>query len=210
MSFSIVLSPPPTLSPSFPRTQQQHQLPNSLNLVSDKFTLQFLSFGTRHRLQASRRISNFPQGIDNLVDDPRSWSRSIDRRDDGEYDDEEDDDDDDDDDEEDRSLDLLVRFVQNIFKKISKRARRAVRSVLPISISAKLVGFSVNGVLILAFLWIMKAFLEVVCTLSSVVFVSILLIRGVWTGVTHLQENRNLKVNEFDDQNTWTGAQPAT
>ncbi|KAJ9561122.1 hypothetical protein OSB04_006282 [Centaurea solstitialis] len=41
-----------------------------------------------------------------------------------------------------------------------------------------LVGFSVNGVIILAFFWILKAFLEVVCTLGSVVFVSILLVRG--------------------------------
>lgn len=55
-----------------------------------------------------------------------------------EFDDDEDEDGDEDDDE-DRSLDLLVRFVQNVFKKISRRARRAVRSVLPISISTKLV-----------------------------------------------------------------------
>ncbi|CAF1896676.1 unnamed protein product, partial [Brassica napus] len=63
--------------------------------------------------------------------------------------------------EEDRSLDLLLRFVENVFRKVSKRARRAVRSILPVSISTKLVGFSVNGVLMLAFLWILKAFLEV-------------------------------------------------
>ncbi|TXG64052.1 hypothetical protein EZV62_011046 [Acer yangbiense] len=72
------------------------------------------------------------------------------------------------------------------------------------------VGFSVNGVLVLAFLWVLKAFLEVICTLGSVVFVSILLIRGVWTGVTYLQESRNHRMGELDDENsTWTGAQPA-
>lgn len=43
------------------------------------------------------------------------------------------------DDEDDRSLDLLVRFVQNVFRKVSRRARRAVRSVFPVPISAKLV-----------------------------------------------------------------------
>uniref|UniRef100_M4DGX3 Uncharacterized protein n=1 Tax=Brassica campestris TaxID=3711 RepID=M4DGX3_BRACM len=37
------------------------------------------------------------------------------------------------------------------------------------------VGFSVNGVRILAFLWILKAFLEVACTLGTIVFTSILL-----------------------------------
>ena len=41
--------------------------------------------------------------------------------------------------EEDRSLDLLLRFVENVFRKVSKRARRAVRSILPVSISTKLV-----------------------------------------------------------------------
>ncbi|KAF3434520.1 hypothetical protein FNV43_RR21605 [Rhamnella rubrinervis] len=159
MSFSVTFSPP-TLSQSIPRTQRQ-QLFHSLSLHSNKYTLQFLSFETRHhRLQASRRSSNFPQGIHNLVDDPRSWGRSIGSEIDRRGDDEDDDEENDDDGDDDRSLDLLVRFVQNMFKKISKRARRAVRSVLPICISTKLVRFSVNGVLILAFLWILKAFLE--------------------------------------------------
>ena len=72
------------------------------------------------------------------MDDPRNWSRSIGSefsRMTG-YDDDEDEDDDE---EEDRSLDLFVKFVQNVFKKISRRARRAVRSVLPIPIPTKLV-----------------------------------------------------------------------
>ncbi|KAF7851596.1 hypothetical protein BT93_L3480 [Corymbia citriodora subsp. variegata] len=159
----------------------------------------------RSRLRASRRASNFPQGGGgNLVGGARNWSRAIDSvyGDDGEGGSDE---------EEDRSLDLLVRFVQNVFGKISKRARKAVRSVLPVSISTQLVSFSVNGVLILAFLWVLKAFLEVVCTLGSVVFISILLIRGVWSGVSYMQENRGYKMNEADDDHrAWTGAQPVT
>lgn len=52
---------------------------------------------------------------------------------------------------------------------------------------------------------------QVICTLGSVVFVCILLIRGLWTGVTYLQESRYQKVNEFDDdRRAWTGSQPAT
>ncbi|KAJ6905722.1 hypothetical protein NC652_023472 [Populus alba x Populus x berolinensis] len=53
-------------------------------------------------------------------------------------------------------------FVSNVFKKVSKRARKAVRSVLPVPLSTKLVEFSVNGVLLPAFLWVLKAFLEVI------------------------------------------------
>uniref|UniRef100_A0A2K1Z4Y5 Uncharacterized protein n=1 Tax=Populus trichocarpa TaxID=3694 RepID=A0A2K1Z4Y5_POPTR len=77
----------------------------------------------------------------------------------------------------DRSLDLLLKFVSNVFKKVE---------------------FSVNGVLLLAFLWVLKAFLEAIleegisltpwhwmwfCTLGSVVLASILLIRGMWSEV---------------------------
>lgn len=120
------------------------------------------------------------------MEDPRNWNHAIAR----EFDDY-DDDEDDEAEEEDRSLDLLVKFVENVFKKVSRKARKAVRSVLPQSISKNLVnecltfyligcnyficfkvlninsacgiqvGFSVNGVLILAFLWVLKAFLEV-------------------------------------------------
>jgi hypothetical protein len=42
-------------------------------------------------------------------------------------------------DDEDRSLDLLVLFVQSVFRKVSRRARRAARSVLPPSVPAELV-----------------------------------------------------------------------
>ncbi|CAN6685463.1 unnamed protein product [Malus baccata var. baccata] len=213
MPLSATLSPP-SLS-YFPQTQHhqpQLHLLHTLHphLKPKTLTLQFQS------PQASRRSPNYPQGggADNLADDPRSWGRSINSEVDRRYDFEdgdEDDEDDEEDEEEDRSLDLLVRFVQNVFKKVSRRARRAVRSVLPVSIPTKLVGFSVNGVLMLAFLWVLKAFLEVVCTLGSLVFVSILLIRGIWTGVAYYQDNRNQKPRNFEDDNRpWAGAQPAT
>ncbi|KAJ7967607.1 Short hypocotyl in white light1 protein [Quillaja saponaria] len=195
MSFSVRVQSPPFLP-----------IPRS-SIPQLKLALQFRAFSTTiPPLQASNsRISNLPQEGSNLVDDPRRWTRTFSSE--YSHDDEEDDDDDD----EDRSLDLLVKFVHNVFKKVSKRARKAVRSVLPLSISTKLVGFSVNGVLVLAFLWVLKAFLEVICTLGSVVFVSILLIRGIWSGVAYLQESRNLKANELDDeQPAWTNLQPVT
>ncbi|XVE93536.1 hypothetical protein REPUB_Repub01dG0203000 [Reevesia pubescens] len=202
MSFTVTLSPP--CITTFP-----YRKPLSQIFGDPKITNLRLNFHSFQPLLASRRSSNFPQGTDNLVYGPRNWSLSITPE---EFDDDVDvDEDDEEEEEEDRSLDLLVRFVQNVFRKISKRARKAVRSVLPVSIPSNLVGFSVNGVLILAFLWVVKAFLEVVCTLGSVVFVSILLIRGIWTGVTYMQESRERRINELvDDQRMWNGAQPAT
>ncbi|PPD71690.1 hypothetical protein GOBAR_DD31418 [Gossypium barbadense] len=197
MSFTVNHSPP--FLTIFPNKK-----PPPFHFSCNPKTLPFKSHSFQPLL-ASRRIPNYPQGIDNLVDGPRNWSRSIT----SEFDDDEEDDDEE---EEDRSLDLLVRFVQNVFRKISKRARKALRAILPISISTKLVGFSVDGVLILAFLWVLKAFLEVVCTLGSAVFVTILLIRGIWTGVTFMQESRDhRRINEpFNDPRSWNGAQPAT
>ncbi|KAI4298596.1 hypothetical protein L6164_032135 [Bauhinia variegata] len=198
MLFSVTVQPSPSL-----------RILHS-TVPPPKFIPQFRFFrSTIPSQQASRsRISNFSQDASNLVNDPRRWRRAISS---ARGDDDEDDDGEEDEDDEDRSLDLLVRFVHNIFKKTSKRARRAVRSVLPVSISTKLVGFSVDGVLILAFLWVSKAFLEVVCTVGSVVFVSILLIRGIWSGVTYLQESRNQRVNGLDeDHHTWNSVQPVT
>nr|GLL28568.1 uncharacterized protein LOC109164650 [Ipomoea trifida] len=93
--------------------------------------------------------------------------------------------------------------------KISRKARKAVRSVLPVAISSQLVGFSVNGVIILTFLWVLKALLEVVCTLGSVVFASILLIRGIWMGISYLQDTRNHRIDD-EDHTVWTGAQPVS
>ncbi|CAL1356958.1 unnamed protein product [Linum trigynum] len=160
---------------------------------------------------SSRRGPDFsPAGDDGFLGDSRDWSRSIGRSalvedsygDDVDYEEEE---------EEDRSLDLFVKFVQNVYRKIAKRARKALRSILPAIISSKLVGFSVDGVIVLAFLWVLKAFLEVVCTLGTVVFVSILLTRVVWTGVTYLQESHVLGMNgQDDDPRAWTGSRSAT
>ncbi|XP_073014240.1 uncharacterized protein [Typha latifolia] len=113
------------------------------------------SFRNRSPLKASRKFS-YPQDAVVVVPDPRAWVRDFG----GEVDDDDEDDDEDEEEEDDRSLDLLVRFLNNVFGRISRRARKAARSVLPPSISTKLVRFSVNGVLILAFLWILKAFLE--------------------------------------------------
>ncbi|XP_057493749.1 protein SHORT HYPOCOTYL IN WHITE LIGHT 1 [Actinidia eriantha] len=201
MASSITLAPH-SLS-SFPETPSHSSNPHRNTIF-----VQFPHHRTYPRIEASRRISNFPQEGGSLTEDSRNWSRKQ-RLAIEDYDD--DDEDGDDDEDEDRSLDLLVKFVQNVFKKISRKARRAVRSVLPFAISTKLVGFSVNGVIMIAFLWVLKAFLEVVCTLGSIVFVSILLIRGIWSGVLYLQQSRNCRANEFDDEHhAWTGAQPAS
>eukprot|EP01018_Ginkgo_biloba_P014929 Gb_39755 [translate_table: standard] len=152
----------------------------------------------RYSPEATRRISNY-RDASRIFEEGREGS--------GNYEDEEEFDDD----EEDRSLDLLVRFVQNIFKKISRRARKAARSVLPSAISSQLVGFSVNGLIILTFLWILKAFLEVMCTLGSAVFVAILLLRGVWSTVTYIKINgKSNRLQGIDDNSSWSGAQPAT
>ncbi|RDX93946.1 Protein SHORT HYPOCOTYL IN WHITE LIGHT 1, partial [Mucuna pruriens] len=194
--------------------------------LNSHFRASPIAFSTHHAYNSSQRFSNLclSKGRRNFAHDPRTWVRPIVEEDDDENDD-------------DRSLDLLVRFVENVFKKVSKRARKAVRSVLPFPISTHLVGlidscttylyrksasahflgdktslliqvgFSVNGILMLAFLWILKAFLQVVCTLGSVVFVSILLIRRIWSGVSFLQESRHQKMDELD---AWNGAQPVT
>lgn len=52
---------------------------------------------------------------------------------------------------------------------------------------------------------------QVVCTIGSAVFVSILLIRGIWSGLSYLQQSRNYRANEYDDDNhAWTGARPVS
>ncbi|KAF8718356.1 hypothetical protein HU200_025336 [Digitaria exilis] len=123
---------------------------------------------------------------------------------------EDDDADEDDDDDEDRSLDLLARFLHSVFRKASRRARRAARSVLPPSVPAELVKFSVNGVLVLTFLWILKGLLEVVCTFGSMVFASIFLVRGIWSGVTYIKENQYSYIRRIDDDDSqWSRVQPA-
>ncbi|KAF7809222.1 protein SHORT HYPOCOTYL IN WHITE LIGHT 1 [Senna tora] len=89
------------------------------------------------------------------------------------------------------SVDLLVRFLQSMFKKVSKRAKKASRSVLPAVISPQLVSFAVDGTLLLASLSIVKAFLEVICTLGGTVFAGILLLRVIWAAVAYFQSSGN-------------------
>lgn len=48
--------------------------------------------------------------------------------------------DDDDDDDQESSLDLLIRFLQSMFGKVARRAKRASRSILPPAIPPQLVG----------------------------------------------------------------------
>ncbi|CAN4075607.1 unnamed protein product [Withania somnifera] len=102
---------------------------------------------------------------------------------------EEDEEESDEEEETESSFDLLIRFVQSMFKKVSKRARKATRSILPDVISPQLVSFAVDGVLILALLSILKAFLEVVCALGGAVFVAILLLRVLWSAVSYFQSS---------------------
>ncbi|CAK7332717.1 unnamed protein product [Dovyalis caffra] len=96
-----------------------------------------------------------------------------------------------DEDETESSMDLLIRFLQSMFKKLSKRAKKASRSMLPAVISPQLVSFAVDGILLLAALSIVKALLEVVCTLGSTVFVVILLLRVVWAAISYFQSSEN-------------------
>ncbi|GAB2225316.1 hypothetical protein Droror1_Dr00006108 [Drosera rotundifolia] len=160
-------------------------------------------------LRATRRTPPTPPqegGSGDLFEEGLRWGRMEFMGSGGE---EEEKDEEEEEEEEDRSLELLVKFVENVFKRVSRRARKAVRAVLPPAISSKLVGFSVNGAIILAFLWVLKAFLEVVCAMGSVVFISILLIRGVWSGVAYFQENRSRLFSDMeDDPRSWPRAQP--
>ncbi|PWZ57128.1 Protein SHORT HYPOCOTYL IN WHITE LIGHT 1 [Zea mays] len=162
------------------------------------------------RLRAARR--RHPDAVV-VVPDARPWvgdlsGAAASYRDGSEED--EDDADEDEDEDEDRSLDLLARFLHSVFRKASRRARRAARSVLPPSVPAELVKFSVNGVLVLTFLWILKGLLEVVCTFGSMVFASILLVRGIWSGVTYIRENRYSYIHRIDnDENRWSRVQTA-
>ena len=97
----------------------------------------------------------------------------------------------DEEDETESSADLLIKFLQSMFKKASKHAKKASRSVLPAAISPQLVSFAVDGVLILASLSIIKALLEVFCTLGGTVFVVILLLRMIWATVSYFQTSGN-------------------
>ena len=53
--------------------------------------------------------------------------------------------------------------------------------------------------------------MQVACTLGTIVFTSILFIRGIWAGVAYVQESRNNKINELaDDPHAWNGVQQAS
>ncbi|KAG5380722.1 hypothetical protein IGI04_028564 [Brassica rapa subsp. trilocularis] len=72
-------------------------------------------------------------------------------------------------------------------QKVSKRAKKASRRVLPAAMSPRLVSFAVDGILLLGSLSITRAFLEVICGLGGTVFTVILLIRLFWTGASFFQ-----------------------
>lgn len=57
-------------------------------------------------------------------------------------------DDESDEDETESSVDLLIRFLQSMFKKLSKRAKKASRSMLPAVISPQLVIFLILNFLV--------------------------------------------------------------
>ncbi|XP_030448106.2 protein SHORT HYPOCOTYL IN WHITE LIGHT 1-like isoform X2 [Syzygium oleosum] len=103
------------------------------------------------------------------------------------------------------SVDLLIRFLQSMFKKAGRRAKKASRSVLPDAIPPQLVSFAVDGILLLASLSILKALLEVACTLGGSVFVVILLLRVIWAAVSYFQSNGG-GLNQGG--NTFGAAQP--
>ncbi|XAR64985.1 hypothetical protein NMG60_11008898 [Bertholletia excelsa] len=111
------------------------------------------------------------------------------------------------DDDAESSVDLLLKFLQSMFKKVSKRVRKASRSVLPAAIPPQLVSFAVDGVLLLASLSILKALLEVACTIGGTVFVVILLLRVIWTAISYFQSSGN----SFNQSGSSYGrAQPVT
>lgn len=89
------------------------------------------------------RLFGHQETVD-VVPNPRAWDGNL-----GGLGFEEDDDEEDDEDEDDRSLDLLVRFLNSVFRKISRRARRAVRAMLPPAVPTKLV---IHGYILCYFL----------------------------------------------------------
>lgn len=96
-----------------------------------------------------------------------------------------------DEDDAESSVDLFIRFLQSMFKKMSKRAKKASRSVLPTVISPQLVSFAVDGTLLLASLSVVKALLEVICNIGGTVFAAILILRVIWAAVSHFQSSAN-------------------
>ncbi|KAI7980121.1 Protein SHORT HYPOCOTYL IN WHITE LIGHT 1 [Camellia lanceoleosa] len=98
-------------------------------------------------------------------------------------------------------------FADQKKKKLSKRVRKASRSVLPAVIPPQLVSFAVDGVLLLASLSILKALLEVACTIGGTVFMVILLLRVIWAAMAYFQSSGN----NFNQSGTSYGrTQPVT
>ena len=93
-----------------------------------------------------------------MINNPSRWRHSINSGS-GEYEEE-----DEEEDDEDRTVDLLIRFVNNMFKKLSKRARKAVRSVLPFSISTHLVKLILQGPkpILLIFIYLSIIWIQIV------------------------------------------------
>ncbi|GKF42338.1 protein short hypocotyl in white light 1, partial [Tanacetum coccineum] len=122
-----------TMTSSSVTLQQPPPPPTAISLLRrppppTTFLLHFHHRSPIHlHLQASRR----PPA------EPDNWRRKDMMSFSGEYDDEEEEEEEEEE-EDDRSLDLLIKFVENVFKKVSKRARKAVRSVLPLNIPTKL------------------------------------------------------------------------
>ncbi|KAB1207953.1 hypothetical protein CJ030_MR7G026902 [Morella rubra] len=105
------------------------------------------------------------------------------------------------------SVDLLIRFLQSMCKKVSKRAKKASRSVLPALIPTQLVSFAVDGILLLGSLSIVKALLEVACTLGGTVFVAILLLRVIWATLAYFQSSGS---SFYQGENSFGTTQPVT
>ncbi|CAK8536878.1 unnamed protein product [Lathyrus sativus] len=99
--------------------------------------------------------------------------------------------DDSDEDDAESSVDLLIKFLQSMFKKMSRKAKKASRSVLPSVFSPQLVSFAVDGTLLLASLSVVKALLEVICNIGGTVFAAILILRVILAAASHFQSSGN-------------------
>ncbi|KAF2609382.1 hypothetical protein F2Q68_00046180 [Brassica cretica] len=86
---------------------------------------------------------------------------------------------------------VVTRPKERPLMKVSKRAKKASRRVLPAAMSPRLVSFAVDGILLLGSLSITRAFLEVICSIGGTVFTVILLIRLFWTGASFFQNDGN-------------------
>ncbi|XP_024514836.1 uncharacterized protein LOC9649462 isoform X1 [Selaginella moellendorffii] len=88
------------------------------------------------------------------------------------------------------SMVLLVQLVRTILRKLSSRATKAARGMLPPIFTSDLISFFVNGAVLLTVFWVAKALLEVVCSMGSMMFIGLLLVRSVWSILSYLQSQR--------------------